>query len=506
MPDPKLEEVFKVSGVPTHTFVEPRRYAELLVNLRQPGRGLVIEGPSGIGKTTAIETALAKLNIQPSVTKLSARQAEDIDYIRELPHTQGAGIVIVDDFHKLDADIQQLLANYMKVLADADAEADKLIIIGINKAGQRLIEFAQDIVNRIDVISFEANPDSSVEELITKGEKALNVAINVKQEIVAEAQGSFYIAQLLSRETCLATDHLERSQTPRTIEVSFESIRSSVWERLGRSFRERCLRLCRGTRLRREGRAPYLHILRWLAQSQDWSISLHDEIRRHDELRGSVGQVVDKGFLATLIEADEELQSVVHFDQGTTQLTIEDPQFFFYIHNIPWRQFAEEIGFLSVEFESRYDFALSFAGSDREIAEAIANELTNREFETFYDRYEQHRILAEDVEEYLRPIYRSEASFVIVLLGPDYPKRIWTKFESEAFKERFSEGAVIPIWFSDAPPGIFDESRRVGGYTFDRDRPLQEQVEEIVDLVARKLEEKRIQERTVMQEQPPSTG
>jgi MoxR-like ATPase len=49
--------------VPTHTFVEPVEYRDLLLNLRTPGRGLVIEGPSGIGKTTAVETALKQLGI-----------------------------------------------------------------------------------------------------------------------------------------------------------------------------------------------------------------------------------------------------------------------------------------------------------------------------------------------------------------------------------------------------------------------------------------------------------
>ena len=48
-----------------------------------------------------------------------------------------------------------------------------------------------------------------------------------------------------------------------------------------------------------------------------------------------------------------------------------------------------------------YDYALSFAGSDRDIAEALFRELQEREFEIFYDKNEQHRILAEDVEEYL---------------------------------------------------------------------------------------------------------
>ena len=63
MPAPYLEEVFKTNGVPTHTFVEPVEYRDLLLNLRTPGRGLVIEGPSGIGKTTAVETALKQLGI-----------------------------------------------------------------------------------------------------------------------------------------------------------------------------------------------------------------------------------------------------------------------------------------------------------------------------------------------------------------------------------------------------------------------------------------------------------
>ena len=39
------------------------------------------------------------------------------------------------------------------------------------------------------------------------------------------------------------------------------------------------------------------------------------------------------------------------------------------------------------------------------------------EFEVFYDKNEEHRILAENVEDYLGPIYRSEAAFVVCFLG-----------------------------------------------------------------------------------------
>ncbi len=47
-----LEEVFRLSGVPTITFVEPVGYSGIKVSIRTKGRCIVLEGPSGIGKTT----------------------------------------------------------------------------------------------------------------------------------------------------------------------------------------------------------------------------------------------------------------------------------------------------------------------------------------------------------------------------------------------------------------------------------------------------------------------
>ncbi len=91
----------------------------------------------------------------------------------------------------------------------------------------------------------------------------------------------------------------------------------------------------------------------------------------------------------------------------------------------------------------------------------------------------------------MRPIYQSDAEFVVALLGPEYPRRIWTKFESEQFKERFKEGGVIPVWFTTAPPGLFDETTRVGGTTFDPNGDHGAQVNTIADLLRQKLGERR---------------
>src|SRR5690606_22613481 len=134
---------------------------------------------------------------------------------------------------------------------------------------------------------------------------------------------------------------------------------------------------------------------------------------------------------------------VLFFIKEGNLLVVQDPQYIYYLKNITWQSFSREAGYLSMNFTSRYDFALSFAGPDREIAQKLFEALQTEEFEVFYDFNEQYRILAEDVEYYLGPIYSSEATFVVVIIGPDYPQRVWTKFESSKFHDRFSKGAVI---------------------------------------------------------------
>lgn len=491
MTQPNLEEVYKLSGVPTYTFVKPVEYQKLLISLRTPGRGLVIEGPSGIGKTTSVSKALEYLGLAEQALKLTTRKKEDRKLIADLPEMTGIGTVIVDDFHRLDEDTKQAIADFMKTLADEEDKSSKLVVLGINKAGDSLIKFAKDLNNRLDIIRFEVNPEERVLELIKKGEQALKVNINIKEEIAKNAQGSFHIAQLLCHETCLLGGVTEGSESEQSLTVSFEVVRERVLEELSRAFFEVARRFATGPRLRREGRAPYLHMLHWLATDNEWSLNLDQALARHPDHKASVGQVVEKRLLDTFISQNDEFAEVLHYDPNTRVLSVEDPKFVYFMRNLLWSKFAKQVGFLSMDFKCHYDFALSFAGADRSIAKAIMNKLTEWEIAVFYDKNEQHRILAENVEEYLGPIYRSEAQFVVALLGSEYPKRIWTKFESEQFRTRFGESSVIPVWFKDAPPGMFDETNRVGGLSYDRDKDTESQVSYIAETLIKKLAEVR---------------
>ncbi|MBK9149235.1 MAG: TIR domain-containing protein [Flavobacteriales bacterium] len=487
----RLEEVFRTNGTPTYTFVVPKRYPEILLSLRTAGRCLVIEGPSGIGKTSAIENAIKEAGLSGDVLRLSGRRPTDIEYIRSISTTKGAGVIVIDDFHKLDAALQNSLADYLKLLADGADDDTKVIIIGINRAGDSLIHFANDLVNRLDIVEFESEPDEKIVALIEKGEDSLGLKIGVKGDVVEAVHGSFYLAQMLCREICLESKVLERTHVPKFLDTSFELVKSSVWTRLDKVYRQRCIDFCRGSKLRKAGRAPYLHVLHWLSECPSWSLNLKEELRKHNELRGSIGQVIDKGFLGEVINSNPDIDSVIHFNEDAETLTIEDPQFLFYISNISWRSFAKEIGFTTISFNRKYDFALSFAGPDRSYAKGIFDALTEHEVEVFYDKNEQQRILAEDVEEYLRPIYASEAEFVVVLLGKDYPMRVWTRLESNVFKDRFQDGKVIPIWFDDVAESAFDESRKVGGHTIKKAADKDDEIRAVVDLLIAKLQDSR---------------
>lgn len=411
-----------------------------------------------------------------------------MEYILSIHEIGFKGIVIIDDFHKLNDQQQAAIADYLKVLADTEDRETKLVIVGINNAGARLVELAPDLHARVELIKLEANSDEKVSELVTAGEHALNIVISDKPNLISAARGSFYLAQMLCSECCLLGGILQTGEHQVSIDVSIELVTNRIFERLKQRFDAATKTFVRGMKFQREGRAPYFQILKWLAESSDWSVNLEQGTRDHQSHRGSVSQVIEKGFLAEFINRNEEFfEKLLHFNGKTKTLTVEDPQFLFYLRETIWSDLAIEAGFTNPEREHFYDFAFSFAGADREIAEKLAGALRDMQFEVFYDKFEQSRILAEDVEEYLRPIYRTQSKYVVVVLSNAYPTKIWTRFESENFKARFGEGAVIPLVLSDVTIDVFSEMFNRGHIRFDRTLPVDAEVAKITDILREKL-------------------
>lgn len=251
--------------MPTHTFVAPQQFRAIKVALRTPGRCLVLEGPSGIGKTSTIVKGLEAIGAQADALNLSARKQRDVEIIASLPEMDSIGTVVIDDFHRLDIDVKNKISDFMKVLADSEDESSKLILVGINKAGNQLIDYATDLGLRVDFFKLESNSEEKILDLIDLGESALNISINSKNDIARRSHGSFHIAQLLCHYACLEADITETSEQKHSVEASVDLVVDRVMDTFSRQFMTPSLEFARGSKIRREGRAPYLHVLKWLA-------------------------------------------------------------------------------------------------------------------------------------------------------------------------------------------------------------------------------------------------
>lgn len=132
---------------------------------------------------------------------------------------------------------------------------------------------------------------------------------------------------------------------------------------------------------------------------------------------------------------------------------------------------------------SAYDFAISFAGEDRDKAEEIVTALSLRGLKVFYDTYEQASLWGKDLYSHLTKIYRDEAKFCIILVSENYAKKLWTNHERVAAQARaFRENReyILPIRLDDAEvEGILDTT----GYIDFRSNSL----EKVVSLLEEKI-------------------
>ncbi len=74
-----IEDIYKTEGVPEFTFVKPPNYNEMLVDIRNLGKPVIIEGQSGTGKTTVARKILEQAFPNKDFEYLSARKPSDIE-------------------------------------------------------------------------------------------------------------------------------------------------------------------------------------------------------------------------------------------------------------------------------------------------------------------------------------------------------------------------------------------------------------------------------------------
>src|SRR5690606_34297296 len=107
---------------------------------------------------------------------------------------------------------------------------------------------------------------------------------------------------------------------PYDIDTSLPSVREAVLADLGTRFFPVSREFATGKKLRREGRAPYLNLLRWLSKTQEGVLDTREAMAQNPELKQSVNQVIEKEHLSTLIGESESIQQLIHFEPSTQLL------------------------------------------------------------------------------------------------------------------------------------------------------------------------------------------
>ena len=87
----------------------------------------------------------------------------------------------------------------------------------------------------------------------------------------------------------------------------------------------------------------------------------------------------------------------------------------------------------------KYRVAISFAGPQREFAEAVALGLRNHGIRVFYDRFEQHVLWGRNLHDVLATVYNRSCRYCIMILTSDYVARMWTNFERQHLIDRLAK-------------------------------------------------------------------
>jgi hypothetical protein len=339
----ELFEVFKPSGVPTVTFVEPDGFGLLKLALAQPGRGIVIEGPSGIGKTTALKKAVEQLqstNRLSQMIMLTARKPEDVQSLETLPKWH-KGVIAIDDFHRLGADLKETIINYLKYLADSELIDKKLVVVGIPQTGRKLIEISFDIALRIEICKLGKVKDETIFKMISKGEQALNISLDRKTDIARAAAGSLNIAQLLCYQI-VAQENISATQsTTKEIHSDLEGAISQVMGQMALKFGEviRCFASFGGPQNR-----TCIELLQELASTEDGFLPLYPLKDIRPELAIGIDEILKENYIEKLYNKVPISQNHILLDETTPALIIDDPQMIFYLRQTPASRLVKHTG------------------------------------------------------------------------------------------------------------------------------------------------------------------
>ncbi|MGV3518527.1 TIR domain-containing protein [Luteitalea sp.] len=443
-----VEEVFVTEGLPQFTFVKPPNFNEILLDVRHPGKPVIVEGQSGTGKTTCVRKILEQLGgLAPEY--LTARSTSDIHRIEEIARSGSPGRYVIDDFHRLASGTQEQLADLAKYSAEAATPQTKLVLIGINHVGSELIQLVPDVAKRTGIHRIHTGTGADIAKLIGEGTEKLGVAIHDGDAIFRESRGDYWLTQQLCQTICMMNDVLETQAEHRVLSFDIGLLRQKVIDKLSAAFYPTVKEFCRGVRFR-PNNDPYLKLLNKIGQQESSIVDLNELANSNEDARGSINNIKEKR-LAILLRDKPNCARHFYYNAETKNFAIEDPALFYFIKHLNWSQLRQDCGFKAQSSDYEFDYAISFAGENRDLAREIAEQLSLLDAHVFFDEHFEANFLGAAWQAQFERIFARDSRLVVCLLDEHYRDKIWPTFERECFLPRVATGDVIPIFLDSTP-------------------------------------------------------
>lgn len=461
----RLADVFKTVGLPPYTYVKPAHYGEVRADIEQPGKHLLIEGPSGIGKTCIVYKVFEEIGWErPSdYDYVSCRDGDADAKISRFLEDSSRGlrpsppILVVDDFHLLTTQRRAEIGASLKRMSDRafeQASPPKAILIGIPTTGVSLLSDAYDLGPRLGSYRFPRATDPEIDRLISEGEQVLNIIFEDREILLGESAGNFWLAQYICNKVCATQEVFETQEKIKILTFDLLGIRQRLLTELSQRYMSTARILAKGKKWRPGGNKPYLEVLLALSRIPD-SVITFDKVLNFVPERRRPGIKAIRGRIAEVIydpSKGTDLRKQIAFDPGAG-FSIEDPLFRYFLSNLDPRQIYQDLGIEDENVErSRiysYDVGFSFAGEARQIVEAVNSELKGEDVVTFYDYDQQAFLLALDLESTLRRLYSESARYYLVFLDENYRTKVWTRYERDILTQSGRKEHIIPVILDD---------------------------------------------------------
>ena len=102
---------------------------------------------------------------------------------------------------------------------------------------------------------------------------------------------------------------------------------------------------------------------------------------------------------------------------------------------------------------SNFDVAISFAGSERELAEKLAEKLRAADIVVFYDNFYPEHLWGKNLTAFLDAIYGKSAKYCVVFVSREYKERKWTSHELRSAQARAldlkGQDYILPVKIDD---------------------------------------------------------